>query len=774
MNVNHIVCLSDYNLEINRCRLRYCGIGPRLANNNDKIWPRDCIRAQDECRKVLYSDIRKLINDEQKLKKLEFIISDLANSLQKCNLNSLFNRFCRMDQVFLNTPFTLESRLNAHTDYNKIYAFIHQIFRSIHIRGQQKNSLIFLFGSNRNFKIYKRHLKILVSGNAKLKRILIGRFVRFGPLVMNLDDIEWLQGCPQEAKNRVMIQVILVLTKYVAELLRRYFYILVSNPYIDKIFYFRYDLWQRMRDEAIGIYINRNLLQPVMIDESAGPVITSKMRFLLKKDGIRLICTKQGNSKLSEIEFQLHAVLLYILEKMSNNYKFTLNRFLIELKEMRQLLLSTEQESRRIYFVRADMEDCFHSIKQEKLLKVMKQLLSTYFASSQIRVFKFGCTLRRPRKGQREMARWSCSSESLMSAGCYESVNVISSKVITLDEFERVYIRPQILQPILRVSKSSKTGFRLLKGIRQGSKSSPLFCSIYIQQALNEHMNHHLLATKDDKLFRYVDDLLYMTTDLDKAREFVSKMLTGFNEFGLRSNASKLACNFECPNNSDVRQLEHHVVFFKRKICTETLKCSHVCAYGSINIDNTFYANPYAEWNEIRDYILKLIRIDLIHVDLDLNGRELVIENLFQHSLLLAFRVATLFIISFIFNDVKNQQPKPLKGLVLSVAERLFASITSGVKRGRISNNLNFREVHLIISGAFLASWQVSKLRHRTKEREALRKHFNRFKMRYLTTVEDEDQIDFRGIKLERKLDQLIRDFPSSPAWKEVRLPSKY
>lgn len=771
MDQRKILELTDYCLELSRCRLRYCGIGPRLAGEEGRLWPRDALRPNDICRRLLYPDLRKSIDDHARVKKIESTICDLTESLRLCKLDQLFNRFCSVEHVFLKNPFSLKNRLNAHTEYSKIYKFIHNLLRSIRIADHGGSSLVYLFGSNYNFNLYKQHLKVLVNGNAKLKRVTIGRFVCFGPSSMDLDKVQWLDGLIPEAKYRVFIQLVFALTRFVAEALQRYFYIMISNPYIDKIFYFRYDLWQRMRDEAIGLLVSKRLLEPMVMAEESGRKETSKIRFLLKKDDIRLICTKQGNSRPSEEDFQLQAALVYILDKMPGNKNFNLVDFLNDLKRMRESSVH-DSHFRPIYFVRADMEDCFHSINQEKLLSIIGNLLRASFTSGTIEFTKFVCARRRPRRGQCEVEKWSCSKELLMRSGTYLFAYALFNKQVSVEKFLTDYVRPQILRPVLRISKTSKEGFRLMDGIRQGSKNSPLFCSIYIQQALSDHMGH-IVTDKEGRLFRYVDDLLYMTTNLSKAQEFVRIMLSGFEGFGLKSNASKLACNFACTDHTEVRQLEDDVIFFKRRISIRTLSCTHVFAYSSINIDKTFYVNPYYTERELQEYISRWARIELIHLDCELNGREIVVDNLFQHALVVAHRIATVLMVSFLLRNIQNQRPEFIERISEKVARRLFSSITLGKKHNRIVNDFDFREVRLITSAAFLTTWRTNKMRHRRVERDKLTALYERYKMSYLTTVLEEDRFRPRGIELEAKLRHLIFNFIKSSAWKEMRLPDK-
>lgn len=773
MDQRQIEALPDYGLELSRCRLRYCGIGARIADTETGLWPRDSLKPNAECTKLLYQDLRRSIENEEQTRRIEFVIQDISESLRLCRIDELFQKCCRVEPKFLQSPFSLRNRQDAHTEYCKIHKFIYSILRSIKIgdpnnrsRRVNKCSLAYLFGSNSNINLYKRHLKVLVSSNAKLKRIIIGRFVCLGSMRMNLNQVKWLDGLTTEVKYRVFIQIIFGLTRFIAEVLRRYFYIMLSNPYVDKIFYLRYDLWQRMRDEVIRDYVSKGLLEPIVMEGNMDRCETSKIRFLHKMDDIRLICTRQGNSKLSEDDYQLQAALMFVLNKMPHHRNFSLLSLKERLMEMRDRSLD-----KPIYFVRADMEDCFHSIKQEKLISIISNRLREQFPGGVIEFKKYICTLKRPRRGRREMTKWSCSKELILQSGDYLLADAVETKHIALQRFITNILSPQVMRPVLRISKTSKEGFRLLSGIRQGFKSSPLFCSIYIQQALNEFMGG-ILTDTEGALFRYVDDLLYMTTDLPKAQSFVRMMLAGFEDYGLKSNASKLACNFPCPESPEVRQLVDHVVFFKRQISIKTLSCTHVFAYPSVSIDQTFYINPYTTRAELQANVVRWSRIEPIHLDTNLNGRELVVDNLFQHALMVAYRVAAVHIVALTLRDLRDQQPKFVLDLSCLVAKRFFYTIIQAKRSSQvIANDLDICELKLISLTAFLATWTTNKMRHRKRERDRLERRYQRSKMAYLTLVSADDQA--RGVKLERKLRELKFGFTKSSTWKEMRLPDK-
>jgi len=433
---------------------------------------------------------------------------------------------------------------------------------------------------------------------------------------------------------------------------------------------------------------------------------------------------------------------------------------------------------KKIYFVRADIEDCFQSIIQEKLLSIVLEWLKEEFKSGKFPLYKTVCTLKRIRNVQgtrvNEVCLWTMDVETLRQRNRFDNVQVLTTETIKIEDFGRLHLTPEVIKPILTESKRSKLAYQLLSGIRQGSKSSPLLCSIYIQKALDTYVRD-LLVAEDCELFRFVDDILFMTTDIEKARRFLSIMLSGLGDFNLKSNSNKLACNFK--NDHEVSVLmNEYVLFFKRKISLDTLHCNYHFSYNDISLDNTFFVSPYLTEEMIYKLSTRLANIEPIHLDSNLNGMIQVVENIFEYSLLIAHRLGVCMISSFIYRDLGKQQPKLLLKLVCRIARRLDAINSANTERQLVVNGFIPQEIRLVVLGAFVATWSRVGLCHRAVELNYLKNKLRRFMMRYLTHIgqDMESECDLSGKRLELRLNHLIRDFPASSFAKQVFLPIKH
>lgn len=94
------------------------------------------------------------------------------------------------------------------------------------------------------------------------------------------------------------------------------------------------------------------------------------------------------------------------------------------------------------------------------------------------------------------------------------------------------------------MTRIGKNWFRLRKGIPQGSVLSTILCSFFYARLDHDHLDG-FAESGNSLLMRYVDDILYITSDLQKANELLCVSLLGFPNYGVVINREKVFCNFE-------------------------------------------------------------------------------------------------------------------------------------------------------------------------------------------------------------------------------------
>lgn len=778
MLANELKELLENANSLHRNRIRYNGTGPRLLGPPNKIWPRDSVDHQDESRKIIFS-LKEFNISSSTEARIKHIIKYIFDGLRKCNIDNLFNKCCPLGpNHFGGISFEIKYALDAYTSYNQISDFLHSVIRSIDGIHRQRSGtnisyIIRIFGSYRNFEIFKKNLKWLVISNARVVEVRIDNFLSCGDKFMDLDQIDWLHGLEPKIKYKIYIQVLFALMRFIFELLRRYFYITMSNPYFDKLFYYRYDLWQKIYHAATKKLIEKNLLKELTlipdVMNSLEHFAVSRLKYHLKRDDVRPICTGHRDTRTFLLNRKFEAILRHVLQGTANYRKFSLVYLLEGLRHFKEL----QEQSKTIFFVRADIKDCFPSIDQKLLVKIISNRLNLEFGDAgKVPLFKLICKRARDNK---DVIQYCVDMNVFKRRGSKFSIERHFDESLSFEEFDQRYLRPCIIDPVLRESKFSKNGYLLQQGLRQGSTFSPILSSIYIQTAFNEELDE-FLQSNSCRIYRYVDDILFMSTDIEESKRFMDKMLRGFRAYNITMNLQKLACNFGCQGlDSRLCRSTDHFIFYRQQICIKTLSCRYHFNHEFIQLLYSFRISPYVD----RKAILKSIeksRWDYIHLDERLNCIDIVIQNIFERASLLAHRAATMTIFSFFLYS--NQDEELVVELVESTTMRVWKSITRGAECRLIINGLTHQQIKLIVAAAYEATWNLKRICHRAIERQRLKSYRERAMMRYLTYIPDSNDPDLnisltQPLEFESRICNLIKGFSNSEFAKEVLIPAK-
>lgn len=776
--------------DIVRKKTRFYGIGPLIneksflrnqlqvpsngaTNAADKFWPRDFINPERET--------TKLLNSIRVPHQITSFLIEFFDRLRRANIQSLLDSCCPRDK-FGRAQFSIHRALDAYAPQSQVVKLTNMIVQSLNMRRDSsgQNYIKTLFGSNANYNIFKKHLKWIVVGNARLTEIRLSHFLTFADLKMDINQITWLRGIESlYDRCKLFMQLIHAIVRHILEVLRRYFYITVSGPYYDRLFYYRYDLWQKMEHKVLMELIDEGIIKPFVVDDTVimpcVPGAISRYKFHLKLDSLRLICTniRDSNLNYNGIFFKLKAILEHVLIRLKNYRKFNLLTLLQGLKAIRERAILS---SGKVYFVKADIRNCFQSIDQDLLLSIIMDSLRETAEKHGgdiefIRLTKL-TGYRAPRRGsQKPMSRWCVEEDSHALIEKNETLSVIERLDLELRDIEDVFLRPNIIQPVLRKSKSSAIAFRLMRGIRQGSPVSPLFSAIYIQTALNQYMPD-ILNSDDCQLFCHVDDILFMSTDIYKARDFIHKLLKGYKDYNLETNLDKLQCNFPhrglderfCP-------LGDHIVFHNQQIKLDTFRCSYDNkTLRNTNIMDTFKVSPYIEARSIINLLINY-RFPAIHLDEELNDFEHVAQNIYEKALQAAHRTAAMLLISFKFRShQKMQSGSFIIRCIRILSRRAYKAIQTAKKYGWITNSFCYEFVRILVTAAFKVTWERRQVAIRWIERRKIEGYFNRCLMWILI---DKD----RDLESSRRFEMFARKLTRSECTKffirEVSLPEK-
>ena len=266
-------------------------------------------------------------------------------------------------------------------------------------------------------------------------------------------------------------------------------------------------------------------LKQVEIDKLSG------MRFMPKPNGLRpIILVKKGD--LTSIEIKKCKLLL---NELSKKYKLCSDM------ETEWANICCHSKNKPIYFVKTDFKDAYGSIRHQKLLKLLKDDLKQspkIFKFRQYRALKESPNLSNkpkyryihldengyPTENLRERNRIYLQSGEDLLITCVMVYNLISR-----------FLKTQVIQ------FDKKTRILLQCGIAQGAVLSAAICEYYLSALCHSYLQSFI--GEDSKLFRYVDDLLFVSTSKKKAKTFLKKIEKGFINYNLKISAEKTLHN---------------------------------------------------------------------------------------------------------------------------------------------------------------------------------------------------------------------------------------
>ncbi|OXH32063.1 telomerase reverse transcriptase [Cryptococcus neoformans] len=207
----------------------------------------------------------------------------------------------------------------------------------------------------------------------------------------------------------------------------------------------------------------------------------------------------------------------------------------------------------QLYFIKTDIKAAFDSIKQDKMLEMLEDMLRQ---SSEYRVILYSVLLPPGHIAYQGTSKRLFKSRaiptedvSLTFADHAKEIAASMRNVTIVDMVRRHSVTTQECLDLLRthikdnVWQVGKQYFRQKTGIPQGSKVSTLLCTMFYSYLENEHLSW--TRREGSLLLRYIDDFLFITDNYNLARRFVDVMSRGFPEYGARISVDKTLLSFE-------------------------------------------------------------------------------------------------------------------------------------------------------------------------------------------------------------------------------------
>lgn len=403
-------------------------------------------------------------------------------------------------------------------------------------------------------------------------------------------------------------------------LIRANFYVTESQVHRNRLFYFRHDVWRRLTEQPLTD-LTSTMLQEIK-QAKAQRMLSRRtlgygsLRLLPKASGVRPIFNlrrrgliqrtwagKKGaflgpsvNSTVSPI----HNMLNY--ERTRDPYRlgsalYSLREIHPRLKRFKEYLQKQQAESQTeirkpLYFVKLDIQSCFDTIPQHKLIRLVERLVSeeAYHVTKHVEIRQSdGSSTSLSNQGpqQAKAVRKFVSSAApamkppyipdVLASG---AINPRKDTVLVDTLMQKEYNTEDLLDLLdehvrNNLVRIGKKYFRQRNGIPQGSALSTILCNFFYAELEREVLG--FLQTDEALLLRLVDDFLLITSRVDLATRFLEVMMKGHPAYGISVNPAKSLVNFTtsvdgiqiprlvgtslfpyCGNLIDTRTLEVH------------------------------------------------------------------------------------------------------------------------------------------------------------------------------------------------------------------------
>lgn len=215
-------------------------------------------------------------------------------------------------------------------------------------------------------------------------------------------------------------------------------------------------------------------------------------------------------------------------------------------------------EQRPLYFAKVDVQTCFDTIPQARLLSMVESLMSlpAYQTGKHVEISPLGALQRldgqhvdpMPVKryvahggGPKDMASFQHLVESKYVGAKSNTVfvNTNLQQLETKDDLMRL-LREHIERNLVKIGKKF---YRQKKGIPQGSILSSILCNFFYAELERDVLGFALGS--DCLLLRLLDDFLLITINRQHAERFLKVMHRGHADYGVVVKTSKSLANFD-------------------------------------------------------------------------------------------------------------------------------------------------------------------------------------------------------------------------------------
>ncbi|KAI1518837.1 telomerase reverse transcriptase [Pyrenophora tritici-repentis] len=372
---------------------------------------------------------------------------------------------------------------------------------------------------------------------------------------------------------------------FLVPLIRTNFHVTESNVHRNRLFYFRHDVWRMLTEPALRT-LRLNMFEEMPTEDtlkllSLRPLGFSSIRLLPKKQGFRTIMNLKKRQQVVRygtmtLGRSINSVMTPAFNAITYEKSLRPDRFgcsLFSVGDMFPKLLSFKASLRqrglgdtRLYFAKVDVQACFDTIPQSRLLRMIDSLMSNqaYYTGKHVEMFPLGPLQRlngehdipMPRKKYVAHSRAATDMKPFDEFVKDRLVGAKANTVFVNTSLQQCETKDNLMQ-LLRehvernIVKIGKRFYRQKTGIPQGSVLSSILCNYFYAELERDVLG---FALGDDcLLLRLLDDFLLITINEEHAKRFVHVMHKGHAEYGVVIKPEKSLTNFEVTTDDGVR-----------------------------------------------------------------------------------------------------------------------------------------------------------------------------------------------------------------------------
>lgn len=235
---------------------------------------------------------------------------------------------------------------------------------------------------------------------------------------------------------------------------------------------------------------------------------------------------------------------------------FSPTEMYLKLKSFQARLKEKGLFGQKLYFVKVDIQSCFDTIPQEKLLEVIRGI----FAEDEYRIARHAeikppvnkqaiASTKNPMKKflaraelAEEFGRFEDHAKAEVGSGRKKQTVFVDNVVHQFKETKGLLdlLEEHVQQNIVNIGNKF---FRQKNGIPQGSVLSSILCNFFYGDLEKNKLSFTL--DDDGLLLRLIDDFLFVTLSKGNAEKFLKVMHQGNPEYGAFVSIDKTMVNFE-------------------------------------------------------------------------------------------------------------------------------------------------------------------------------------------------------------------------------------